>query len=263
MIKINGNDSFEYVMAGVLKSDENWCHPRRIKDSYEIIFMYDGVAYIGEEGIDYTLHKDDVLFLEPGREHYGIRPSGEDVSFAWIHYYTDHEPYKNLPKCFHADDPYTLKTLFSQCLHAANTPSYPPVCSDYYTALIAEEVLRLAKTSTPAQNYLASRIKDFVDLNTDSNLSVGDISEHFGYHENHVSRIFKAAYSMPLKAYITRRQVEYAHNLLNTTLYTVGQIAAMLSFRSENHFIKFFKYHTKMTPSEYRNSYTGTHSNKR
>ena len=68
---------------------------------------------------------------------------------------------------------------------------------------------------------------------------------------------------MPLKAYITRRQVEYARNLLSTTLYTVGQIAAMLSFKSENHFIKFFKYHTKMTPSEYRNSYTGTHSNKR
>lgn len=263
MIKINGSHNFEYIMAGILKSDENWCHPRRIKDSYEIIFMYDGVAYIGEDGIEYTLHKDDILFLEPGREHYGIKPSGENVSFAWIHYFTDYEPYKNLPKYFHADDPYTLKTLFSQCLHTANTPNYSPVCADYYTALIAEEVLRLKNQSTLAQSYLASRIKDFVDLNTDNNLSVNAIAEHFGYHENHVSRIFKTAYSMPLKEYITRRQIEYARNLLNTTLLTVHQISNLLSFKSENHFIKFFKYHTKMTPSEYRNSYTGTHSNKR
>lgn len=58
------------------------------------------------------------------------------------------------------------------------------------------------------------------------------------------------------------RKHSYARALLNTTLYTVNQISRQLSFKSENHFVKFFKYHTHITPSEYRNSYTNIHINK-
>lgn len=262
MIYLNENEYIEYVSSGLFKSDGSWRHPRRVTDSFEIIFMYDGTAYIGEEGEEYVLRKNDVLFLERGKEHYGFRTSEEFVSFAWLHFVTNSEKYKAIKKCFTASNPNALKNLFSQCMHAVNTPNYDRVCADLYTALFAEEILRSSRPGTASANMLAASIKEYVNANADKNLSVSGVADRFGYHENHTSRVFKSAYGTGLKEYILKRKIEYAEALLGTTLYTVGRIAYMLSFKSENHFIKFFKYHTGLTPTEYRNTYINTHVNK-
>ncbi len=235
--------------------------PTKIIDTYEIIFMYEGTAWICEDGTEYILNKDDMLFLEPSKEHYGFRTSENFVSFSWIHFHTDCEKYKNLPKYFHISNSTALKALFSQCLHIVNTPIYDNVCADLYTALYIEEIIYGTKNFV-SQNYLASQIKEYITLNTEKSICIKNIAKQFGYHENHISRVFKNAYGITLKKYIDCRKLEYSKTLLNTTLYPIGQISQMLSFKSENHFIKFFKYHTHITPSEYRNTFTATHVNK-
>lgn len=262
MIKLNPTCNLEYAFSGIFKSDGTWQHPRVTIDTYEIIFMYEGTAYICEDGIEYTLNKNDILVLDPGKEHYGFRPSDKFVSFSWLHYRTNCEEYKNLPKHFTATNPSALKTLFSQCDHTANTPGYNPICVDLYTVLYIEEILYSSKTGAIPQNYLAAQVKDYISLNTEKDLTVSYVAQKFGYHENYISKIFKETYGIPLKKYITSKKLENACTLLNTSLYTVKQIACLLSFKSENHFIKFFKYHKRITPSEYRNSYTNIRTNK-
>lgn len=257
------NLNIEYISSGKFKSKGVWIHPRRIIDTYEIIFMLEGSAYITEENKEYILKKNDILLLEPGKEHFGFKESDEFVSFFWIHYITENPEYKNFTKHITITDPYILKTLFSQSLHISNTPSYSPVSRNLYMALIIEEILSHIKSSERTPNYLASQIKDYVKVNIENNPTVNEIAKHFGYHENHISRVFKSAYGTTLKKYIEGQILEYSRNLLHTTLYTVNQISRILSFKSENHFIKFFKYHTEMTPTEYRNSFSNTHTNKK
>ncbi len=255
------NLNVEYISSGKFKSSGIWIHPKRTIDSYEIILMLDGEAYIKEADKEYILKKNDILLLEPGKEHFGFKESNEYVSFFWIHYKTDNTEYKDFTKHITISDPYILKTLFSQCLHIANTQSYNPVCRNLYMALIIEEILSYIKSSKKTPNYLASQIKEYIKTNIENLPTVNEIAEHFGYHANHVSRVFKSAYGITLKKYIERQILEYSRNLLHTTLYTVNQISQILSFKSENHFIKFFKYHTEMTPTEYRNSFSNTHTN--
>lgn len=263
MIYLNDSDKLEYASSGLFKSDDVWIHPKRIIDTFQIIFMYEGNAYLCEDGIEYVLKKNDVLLLEPGKEHFGFRASENFTSFFWLHYYTTCEKYTNLKKNFTLSDPSALKTLVSQCLHTVNTPIYDKSCGDFYTALILEELLYTDRTNCVPQNHLAAQIKEYVNLNVEKSISVSSIAKHFGYHENHISRIFRDTYGILLVKYITGKKIAYAENLLTTSLYTIGQLADMLSFKSENHFIKFFKYHTKMTPSQYRNAYTNTHINKK
>jgi len=253
----------EYCFSGLFKSDGIWKHPERVIDSYEIIFMHEGTAYIGEEDCRYTLGKNDVLFLEPGKRHYGFKESTEFVSFSWIHFKTTKENYKNLPKHMQITEPYILKNLLSQCLHTANTPSYDRICCDLYTALIIEEILTLEKATGFSGKYLSVQIKEWIRVNIEKDITVGMIAKEMGYHENHISRVFKSAYSVGIKEYIADMRLENIKNLLSTTLYTIKQIAHMLSFKSENHLIKFFKYHMNMTPTEYRNTYVNTRINKK
>lgn len=262
MISLNQNDKIEYLSAGLFKSNGVWQHPRRIIDSFEIIFICEGIAYIGENGTEYTLKKNDLLLLEPEKEHYGFRASEDFVSFFWLHYRTTCDRYRALAKQLHAPNASALKTLFSQCLHVANTPTCSPVCAELYTGLILEEVFSQSKAASSVRNYLAAQIKEYILLHPEKNLSVKTLAEHFGYHENHISRIFKDTYGVLLRKYLTEQKITHAQALLHTTLYTVNQIAQQLSFKSENHFIKFFKYHTGVTPTEYRNAYTNRHVNK-
>ena len=55
---------FDYINGGLFKSAEPWIHPERIIDSNEIVFVTKGTVFIEEDGIKYTLQKDDVLYLE-------------------------------------------------------------------------------------------------------------------------------------------------------------------------------------------------------
>ena len=120
MITLNENGTLKYVSSGLFQSDGSWIHPRVTIETYEIIFMYEGTAYICEDGTEYILHPDDVLILDPDREHYGFRVSEEYVSFSWLHFKTSCDRYKNLPKHFHSSNPAMPKTLFSQCMHIAD-----------------------------------------------------------------------------------------------------------------------------------------------
>lgn len=263
MIYINKNEGFEYVSSGLFKSDGSWCHPRRIIDTYEIIFMYYGTAYICEGGIEYTLKQDDVLILSPGREHYGFCVSDESVSFAWLHYRTDCKSYKNISKHFKVSNAAAPRALFSQLMHTANTPGHSGKSVDLYAALYTEEILRNEKAQDDALCYLAARIKDYVIYNSEKNLSVKSIAACFGYHENHIGRIFKSAYDLNLKDYICVQRITYACSMLGTTIYTVKQISQIMNFKNENNFVKFFKYHTELTPSEYRRAYINKKINKK
>ena len=237
MITLNENGTLKYVSSGLFQSDGSWIHPRVTIETYEIIFMYEGTAYICEDGTEYILHPDDVLILDPDREHYGFRVSEEYVSFSWLHFKTSCDRYKNLPKHFHSSNPAMPKTLFSQCMHIANTPGYDPVCTDLYTALYIEEIICNGSAVSISKNHLAAQVKEYVNLNIEKDLTVRLVSEHFGYHENYISKVFKAAYGVLLSRYIVNQRLAYARALLNTTLYTVNQISRQLSFKSENHFV--------------------------
>lgn len=262
MIVLNSSIDVEYISSGLFKSKGAWCHPNRVIDSYEIIFVYEGTVYICEDGVEYTVNKNDILILEPDKTHYGFKESEKFVSFSWLHFSASEERCKLLPKHLHASEPHTLKTLFTQCLHTVNTPTYDDVCADLYTALIIEEILVLKKAEEISGNYLSAQVKEWIRVNIEKDISVSCISKEFGYHENHISRLFKSAYGIGIKVYITKMKLENAKNLLSTTMYSVKEISQLLSFKSENHFIKFFKYHVNLTPTEYRNTYVNTHINK-
>ena len=261
MITLNCKDSLTYVSSGLFKSSDTWIHPRRRIDTYEIIIMYEGTAFICEEGQEFQLHKNDILFLEPEKEHFGYKKSDEFVSFAWIHFKTTGYRFKNLPKLTHTDDIFSLKTLVSQLLHTTNTPSYNDTVSDMFCALIAEEILFQNKSDDVSGKLLAVQIKEWIRININKNITVKQIAEHFGYHENHISRIFKNSYNICVKKYITEYKIKITKDMLLTSLYSIKQIAYLCGFDSENHFIKFFKYHANITPTEYRNTYINTHIN--
>lgn len=259
MITFSTGVKFEYKGSGLFKSDGEWIHPERIIDTYELILMVGGNAYIYENDEKYRLSKNDILLLEPNKLHGGFERS-ENVSFFWMHFDISDE-INNIPKFMNCQFAMSLKTMFSQLLHISNTPGYISDSCDMACALILNELIFNSKSELSSVGSLAAEIKEWIRININSDITVKTIAKTFGYHENHISRVFKSAYGESIKDYIISLKIKSAESFLQTTLYTVKQISFLLGFKGENNFIKFFEYHKKMTPTEYRNTFVNTHLN--
>ena len=69
MIKFENGKYFSYDMIGEFHSSGKWIHPGRNIKSYEIILVLEGTVYIAEETREYILQKNQLLILEPFKEH--------------------------------------------------------------------------------------------------------------------------------------------------------------------------------------------------
>ena len=87
MLKLENNKYFAFAMVGEFRSSEEWIHPTRTIDTYELILVREGTVYIKEGITEYTLNVGDMLLLEPNTVHGGFRKSEGKTSFYWFHFH--------------------------------------------------------------------------------------------------------------------------------------------------------------------------------
>lgn len=245
---------FDYINGGLFKSAEPWIHPERIIDSNEIVFVTKGTVFIEEDGIKYTLQKDDVLYLEREKPHGGFKESS-GVEFYWIHFKSECD-FK-----FKTVDGKRLSILFRQLMHYEHTPSYPREAADLSFKLIKMEIA--ASGVDMKSGRLCGEIKEWIRLNSDRAIDVKSVSVQFNYNSDYLCRIFKANYGISLKEYINRQRCEYIKMMLSSMNFTLEEIAERAGFESYQAFLKYFKYHEGITPTKYKNAYFNLHINKK
>lgn len=251
-------ENVSYCGAGKFVSSGQWIHPARSIDTYEIMFVLSGTVYIDEDGIPYQLKENDLLLLEPMRHHFGYRTSS-NTSFFWIHFTCDQKPD---PACKHRNisEPYNLLLLFKQILHYG-TENQAGECLDYLTRVLLFEVFSLHRQESTSR--LAAEIAAWITANRDMRLSAEQISARFGYNADYISRLFKTHYGKSLKEYINEVRIRHIKQQLLTKEQTLAEIAYHAGFTDYKYFLKFFKYHEGITPTQFLKSYPKTHVNKK
>lgn len=76
-----------------------------------------------------------------------------------------------------------------------------------------------------------------------------------GLGEAHLNRLFVAEYGLTIRKTWDRRRLNFAKTCLETSRMPVKEIAYNLGFRSDTHFMKWFKEHTGNRPKEYRQNH--------
>ena len=248
-------ENIKYVSSGKFVSKGMWIHPDRIINSFEIIFVIEGTVFINENGVEYTLVKNDLLILDPGLRHFGYRESS-DTSFYWVHW-TGSCPLPEEKKlCIGM--PYDLSLLFSQLLHYSNGVSLRE-SMDYITRLILAAVCRAWSEST--ESRMVNNIAQWIKNNSDVMIKTSDVARQFGYNADYLSRLFTRYYNKSLKKYIDQSKLQFIKTQLLNTNYTLREISDACGFSEYKYFLKFFKYHENLTPTEFCNTYYKTHIN--
>lgn len=90
-----------------------------------------------------------------------------------------------------------------------------------------------------------------------------DLAAQAGLNRSYLSTLFKKETGQSISAYILSKRMEAAKNMLKFSDYSYAEIAAVLAFNSQSHFIRVFRAQTGYTPKEFRNRYFRAASEKK
>jgi AraC-like DNA-binding protein len=107
----------------------------------------------------------------------------------------------------------------------------------------------------PSQALLAWQmrlVERYIEEHLDQQILVANLSELVDLSEAHFSRAFRLAFGKPPHAYIVRRRVELAAQLMLAGREPLSEIALRCGFHDQAHLSKQFRQMTGETPAAWR-----------
>ena len=158
-----------------------------------------------------------------------------------------------------ADRP-RMEMLWKELLRAAETPEYPAcVCDSFTRILLAELAVHHvfeAQLALP-EAILPQQIARWLRTEAPFDVRVTDVAEKFGCSTDCVTERFRTFYTKGLKSYIDEVRICRIKRALLTHEGTCTEVAQLVGYPSKdyNNFVKFFKYHTGISPTRFRQLY--------
>ncbi len=103
---------------------------------------------------------------------------------------------------------------------------------------------------TKHKEILSARI--YIAKNIESKLSLDEVANHVYLNASYFSRLFRQEMGTTFIEYVTSQKIERAKELLDQTIYSLGEICERLGYDNQSYFIKIFKNVVGKTPNEYR-----------
>ena len=218
---------------------------------WEIIVATYGNAKIISDLGDFEINMGDILIMPPEVEHYLISKNGYKDRCFYIDK-LDISPAK--PQLIKNEDMQFID--HSKRLIEAYKKEQEGINASFYekSKLFLRHIMNLL--SEKENSSLPTRVRNYININfADCMLSEETLAEHFEYNGNYLRRNFKKCYGLTPMQYVAFVRLSQAKNLLQfAKSYSVGEISSQCGFSDQLYFSRFFKKHTGLSPTEYRNN---------
>jgi AraC-like DNA-binding protein len=272
LLKIKGNLPLVPQNAGLFISHGEGIHPNRVINSYELIFVRQGLLGMFEADRRFELRAGQTLLLWPGRKHGGTIPYPRDLSFYWIHFTLNpnaskcrSSPLFSVPQAVTLHRPERLTELFRRFLDDQESDYLTPVSGTCLVIQMLTEVSRGSKNArffeSPSYAFLASRAEDYIRTHFDKSNSARDIARALQCNPDYLGRVFRLAFGCTLTERLHQRRIRKAQSLLMDSMSNVNEIAQACGFNDVVYFRRIFERHCNMTPRDFRKLYTRVHIN--
>jgi AraC family transcriptional activator of pobA len=104
---------------------------------------------------------------------------------------------------------------------------------------------------------VAERIVEFIDKNYASPISLRDVAEAFGYSACHLTHTFSRSTGIPITAWIIKRRIRAAQQLLSEANVDVATACEAVGFNDLCYFTRQFVRHVGTTPGRFRAATNG------
>jgi len=103
-----------------------------------------------------------------------------------------------------------------------------------------------------AERSKFQRVTTFIEEHLTADIDVAELARLVGYGPDHLARLFKRSFEMPLHQYVLQRRVDRAKTLLRDRSLAIGDVARSCGFASQSHFSSVFKDKVGVTPRAFR-----------
>lgn len=102
---------------------------------------------------------------------------------------------------------------------------------------------------------LVHQILSYIDEHYRAPITTQEIAQNIGCSVFTISKIFSQKIGMSFPEYLAHLRISYAKQLIETTTYSILDIALKAGFENQRSFNRHFLKQTGQTPSDYRQSY--------
>lgn len=242
-------------MVGRSRCDKTYRISRSDSELYSIEYVHEGSEVVIVDGKTYRAEKNDAYLLKKHTRHKYYSDKG-DLIKNWIAF--DGDIMEGLIHAYVGDD----LVLIKNCNIGAYLQRAYEIAkedkNDYHSVteqlsvVILQILQRIRRIITSDERTLPEKLKDWIDLNTESGISIQEASAVFHYSRNSLINVFRKQYGETPYAYYIRKRLEAAKNYLDNTSLPIGEIAFKLGFADCQYFCTSFRKLYGVSPSVYR-----------
>lgn len=263
-INLNAN----ILYTGTVRDDPNWFNIPHSHDFCEILYVVSGTGEAVISNTAYSIHEGDLVIINPNTIHEEKSDPSHELNLIFLA--INKFQLLNLPPNFLISQDacpvinskkykFKIESYFSDLLHETSSriDFYKEMCQGLVSSLIVL-ILRISMTTSDNGYNLSEechKVKEYIDNNYTSPLTLDSISESVYVSKHHLSHIFKSETGIsPIKYLITKRISEACRLLVETDL-SVSDIANVVGYDDPVYFSQIFKRTKGVSPLAYRNSY--------
>lgn len=243
-----------------------------------------GTITIQINGIDYNLEQGEAIFINCGFLHVttAINDDGEYVSFNFpdkmLSFFAGSRMEQDfvIPYTSNYTFPVTIfKPIVSwqntilnhlwelrNLAHKKDSFGHEYLISMKITKMWFNLVKNVSNTiSKPSKNFIKKQERmqlliAYIHENYGNDISLSDIANAANISTGECCRCFKNMFHTTPYEYLLSYRLNRSIELLNTSNYSITEIAGMVGFNYSSHFIQIFKKKMHKTPNEYRKKTT-------
>ena len=220
----------------------HWNYPDITRPFSIIYYVLGGTAFY-KIGKEWHRFKHGHLYILPANKLFSLKENAEDKFYAlFVHAYTFPEIDRVIEVS--AEEDRFLKDALMMLRGYMKKSDAP------YVRRLSDMILRYICEEGENEKSLASRIKNYIELNFVSVFKCSKLADAFNYSESHLTRVFKEAYDITPKRYAQQLLLQESVVLLRRG-EPVAQISQALQFSSPENFSRFFKSNYGCSPRDY------------
>ena len=207
-----------------------------------------------------TVGKGDLLYV-PARFPYTQYTQGESVITILFRRLNNDVLY--IPEVVSIEQTNVVENLFHSIytIWGEKREGYRQQCMSLFYQILSlavqNEDVRSMKSLPQDLQLAMQRSLSYIHAHfLDEEFPIDDLCRVANLSEDYFRKTFKKICDVPPYQYILQLKLEYAMDLLHSGLYSVAEVCERSGFPDHKYFSRLFKKHYRLTPSEYKQTFT-------
>lgn len=255
----NYNPWFTLSMCGITYPDFTYKKERQSAPFYIFEYVISGKGTIIENGKRYSVNAGDTYILKQFGTHKYFSDPSNPMKKIWFNakgtIISSLLASYNLEQVTVLNNSDTL-SFFEEILRISEQDDLSPALRDDYCSIVVHRLIqhmnRKTYSDTLALNSDALRLKNYIEQNFQSSITLDDLSVLINRSPSQVVRIFKSEFHTTPHDYLIFFRIQCAKRFLKETGKSVKDIADSIGFSDEHYFSATFRKKVGMTPLTYR-----------